>query len=98
MPACRRGWRISRSRYRARRPMTRRLLLVCCLFALLPAGAAEPYTLGGERKAAKPQSAAGAAHKARKALVHGAGVGDGSEVTPLLKELVLKLPALDGAA
>ena len=77
--------------------MTRRLLLICCLAMLLPA-VAQAYTFGGARKPAKSLSAAQTAAKARKALVTGSGVKDGTEITPLLKALALKLPRLDGAA
>ncbi len=36
-------------------------------------------------------------HKAQNALVSGSGVSKGTEVTPLLKQLALKLPRLHGA-
>ncbi|MEA2441494.1 MAG: hypothetical protein QOH76_2918 [Thermoleophilaceae bacterium] len=81
--------------------MTRRLLFIPLLaLALLLPSAAEAATqrfdtfgpAGGDGATASPRATL---HKAQKALVEGRG--DGSEVTLLLKQLALKLPALHGA-
>src|SRR4051812_30350798 len=78
----------------------RRLLLPITLLALaLPAGAqASTQTFGGSGDGSLDQlSPSATLHKATGALEKGRGVGDGSEVTPLLKQLALKLPGLNGA-
>src|SRR4051812_3436810 len=78
----------------------RRLLLPITLLALaLPAGAqASTATFGGARAGTLDElSPSATLHKAGAALEKGRGVGDGSEVTPLLKQLALKLPGLSGS-
>jgi hypothetical protein len=64
--------------------MTKRLLPIALLVLLLP----------GSALAATPRTTL---HKASAALDSGTGVRNGKEVTPLLKQLALKLPALKGS-
>jgi hypothetical protein len=75
----------------------RRLLLPITLLALaLPASAsASVETFGGSAASNDSLSPRATLHKAGAALVKGRG--DGTEVTPLLKQLALKLPSLHGA-
>jgi hypothetical protein len=78
--------------------MIRRLLLISIL-ALLAPGAAHAATshfhaYGQEDDSISPQAAL---RKAHAALIHGRGVTGGTEITPLLKQLALKLPSLTGA-
>jgi hypothetical protein len=81
--------------------MTRRLLLPIALLALallVPAGAhAVTLHFGSVHAPADAKSPRATLHKARSALLDGDGVRKGSEVTPLLKQLALKLPSLSGA-
>jgi hypothetical protein len=80
--------------------MTRRLLpLALFVFALLvPLGAQAATlhfgTVSGPEPAKAPRATL---HKARTALLDGQGVRKGADITPLLKELALKLPTLSGA-
>src|SRR3954451_20496596 len=80
--------------------MTRRLLPIAllALALLVPAGAAAKTVHFGDVHApSDAKSPRATLHKARAALLDGDGVRKGSEVTPLLKQLALKLPSLTGA-
>jgi hypothetical protein len=76
--------------------MIRRLLPLLALALLVPAGA-QAATFGGGDGSLDTLSPRATLHKAGAALEKGRGVQDGTEVTPLLKQLALKLPALRGA-
>jgi Bacterial Ig-like domain len=80
--------------------MMRRLLYISLLALglLAPAGAsAATQSFGTVDPHGDSGSPGAALHKAQSALVAGGGVNGGAEVTPLLKELALKLPGLKGA-
>ena len=77
--------------------MTRRLLLPLLALALLAPAAANAATFGGHDQSVDSLSPRATLHKAGAALEKGRAVQNGTEVTPLLKQLALKLPALHGA-
>jgi hypothetical protein len=74
----------------------RRSILLALLALLIPASAhADSFgRVASTDDSASPRQTL---HKAQKALVAGGGVDKGTEVTPLLKQLALKLPRLQGA-
>src|SRR4051812_35033404 len=79
--------------------MTRRLLPIALLVLalLVPLGAQAKTlnfgTVNGPDPATSPRATL---HKARTALLDGQGVRKGADITPLLKELAVKLPSLTG--
>jgi hypothetical protein len=78
--------------------MLRRLLPILALALLAPASAqAATETFGGHRSSIDALSPRATLHKAQSALAEGRGVQAGTEITPLLKQLALKLPSLRGA-
>lgn len=77
--------------------MPRRLLLPTLALALLLPASAQAATFGGSDGSVDSLSPRATLHKAQSALVAGRGVDAGTEVTPLLKQLALKLPHLHGA-
>jgi hypothetical protein len=76
--------------------LARRSILLVLLALLVPASA-HAVSFGPVASTDDNASPKVALHKAQKALVSGGGVDRGTEVTPLLKQLALKLPALRGA-
>src|SRR4051794_37205270 len=80
--------------------MTRLLLPITILLALLVAGSAQATTLHFGRQGAPDgaTSPRAALRKANAALVHGGDVHRSADVTPRLKQLALDLPALSGSA
>jgi hypothetical protein len=72
-------------------------LLALALLVPATAGAANPQSFGTLRAPAADKSPSATLHKAQSALFRGSGVRKGVEVTPLLKQLALKLPSLHGA-
>ncbi|MEA2467448.1 MAG: hypothetical protein QOJ57_1574, partial [Thermoleophilaceae bacterium] len=79
--------------------MLLRLLPILTLALLAPASAqAATETFGGgHRSSGDTLSPRATLHKAQSALEKGSGVQAGTEITPLLKQLALKLPSLSGA-
>jgi hypothetical protein len=78
--------------------MVRRLLPLLALALLVPASAqASTETFGTQGRGIDSLSPQATLHKAGAALEKGRGVQAGTEITPLLKQLALKLPALHGA-
>ena len=73
-------------------------LLALLAFGLLVPASAQADTFGYARADTDSLSPKATLHKAQRALVAGGGVKAGTEVTPLLKQLALKLPSLSGAA
>src|SRR3954452_5595243 len=80
--------------------MIRRLFFIplLVLALLVPLGAQAKTlhfgTVSGPEPAKAPRATL---HKARTALLDGQGVRKGADITPLLKELAVKLPSLTGA-
>jgi hypothetical protein len=78
--------------------MLRRLLPLLAVAVLAPSSAAaSSESFGAQRADADSLSPKATLHKAGAALEKGRGVQDGTEITPLLKQLALKLPRLHGA-
>jgi hypothetical protein len=80
--------------------MVRRLLPIplLALALIAPASAdAATETFGNAGASTDSLSPRATLHKAQTALEDGRGVSDGTEITPLLKQLALKLPGLRGA-
>jgi hypothetical protein len=80
--------------------MSRHLLLLplLALALLAPASAgAATESFGGGKAPIDALSPRATLHKAQTALEKGRGVDAGTEITPLLKQLALKLPSLRGA-
>jgi hypothetical protein len=71
-------------------------LLALALLVPATAGAAV-QSFGTIRAPAAEKSPRATLHKAQSALLDGRGVRRGAEITPLLKQLALKLPSLHGA-
>jgi hypothetical protein len=77
-----------------------RLPYICllALALLVPATAqARDQSFGAVHAASAGESPRATLGKAMSALIDGRGVREGTEVTPLLKELALRLPSLEGA-